>query len=135
MRQITEIIIHCSATPEGKDVRAADIDRWHKQQGWECIGYHYVITLDGTIEHGRPEEQIGAHAQGHNQRSIGVCYIGGLAKDGKTAKDTRTAAQRLALQSLVTRLKAKYPQADVFGHNEVAHKDCPCFPARKEYGT
>lgn len=133
MRKITEIIIHCSATPEGKDFRASDIDKWHKANGWKGIGYHYVVCLDGTIEHGRAEEEIGAHASGHNQQSIGVCYIGGLAKDGKTSKDTRTDEQKLALQSLVTRLKGKYPQADVFGHNEVAHKDCPCFPARKEY--
>lgn len=80
MRTINQIIIHCSATPEGRDYTAADIDRWHRQRGFHGIGYHYVIRLDGTIEHGRPVEQIGAHCKGHNATTIGVCYIGGLRK-------------------------------------------------------
>lgn len=133
MREIKEIIIHCSATPEGKDFRASDIDKWHKSRGWQCIGYHYVVCLDGTIELGRAEEKVGAHTSGHNSNSIGVCYIGGVASDGKTPKDTRTTLQKLSLQSLIRRLRDKYPHAVVFGHNEVANKACPCFNARKEY--
>lgn len=133
MREIKEIIIHCSATPEGKNFHVEDIDKWHKERGWNGCGYHYVVALDGTVEVGRHEKEIGAHTQGHNQRSIGVCYIGGLAQDGKTAKDTRTEAQKRAMLNLISMLKAKYPNVDVYGHNEVTAKACPCFNARNEY--
>lgn len=132
MREIKEVIIHCSATIEGNDYHIEDIDRWHKQQGWEKVGYHYVVTLDGTIEVGRHEREVGAHAKWHNNRSIGICYIGGLDKDGKP-KDTRTEEQKIAMRNLVAMLRAKYPNVDVYGHHEIAMKDCPCFNARKEY--
>ena len=91
MREIKSIILHCSATPEGKDFTVADITRWHKERGFRTIGYHYVVYRDGTVHKGRPVEQIGAHCEGHNKNSIGVCYIGGLMADEKTPKDTRTA--------------------------------------------
>lgn len=132
MREITEIIIHCSATKEGHPFFAADIDRWHKAQGWSGIGYHYVIDIDGKVETGRAEHQTGAHTKGHNANSIGICYIGGLDRDGKP-KDTRTPEQRKSLAELVARLKAKYPKATVHGHNEFANKACPCFNVRKEF--
>ena len=126
MRYIHEIIVHCSATPEGKNYHAKDIDKWHKAKGWKCIGYHYVIDIDGTIEFGRPVEQIGAHTVGHNAYSIGICYIGGLDKKGN-AKDTRTAEQKKALYELLYELKLKYPKARIGCHNEFASKACPCF--------
>ena len=99
MRTIKELIVHCSATPEGKDFTVADIDHWHKARGFRCIGYHYVVYRDGSIHKGRPDSDIGAHCQGHNATSIGICYIGGCAVDGKTPKDTRTDAQKAALLS------------------------------------
>lgn len=133
MRKIDEIIIHCSATAEGKDFNAADIDRWHKQRGFKKIGYHYVIKLDGTIEKGRGVEEIGAHCLNHNKNSIGICYIGGLASDGKTPKDTRTTEQKKALWKLIVELLIKYPNATIHGHREFANKACPCFDAQKEY--
>lgn len=132
MRHINEIIIHCSATPEGRDVTVADIDRWHKQNGWKGIGYHYVIYRDGSRHDGRPVEQIGAHCTGHNANSIGVCYIGGVTADGKTPKDTRTPAQRIALRKLVEELRAKYPGATIHGHREFARKACPSFDVQTE---
>lgn len=104
MRTINEIIVHCSATPEGRSFNVTDIDRWHRQRGFSCIGYHYVVLLDGVIERGRPEEVVGAHCKGHNRRSIGVCYIGGLDSNNEP-KDTRTAAQRHALLRLMRELK------------------------------
>jgi len=131
MRTINEIIIHCSATPEGRNVTVEDIDKWHKQRGFRCIGYHYVIYLDGSIHAGRPESQIGAHCLGHNAHSIGVCYIGGVAKDGKTPKDTRTAAQKESLIKLIKDLKKKYPKATIHGHREYANKACPSFDVQK----
>jgi len=140
-RKITEIIIHCSATREGKDFTAADISRWHKARGFGAsyggrtyhIGYHYVIDLDGTVETGRPEELTGAHCKGHNAHSIGVCYIGGLDADGKTAKDTRTLAQKSAMACLMIQLRNKYPTASIHGHRDFAAKACPSFDATEEY--
>lgn len=133
MRKITEIIVHCSATPEGKDFSVDDITRWHKQRGFRTIGYHHVVYRDGSVHPGRPEDEIGAHCTGHNACSIGVCYIGGVAADGKTAKDTRTPEQRKALLMLLRRLRAKYPNAKIHGHRDFAAKACPSFDATKEY--
>ena len=136
MRTIKYIILHCSATREGKPFTAADIDRWHRARGWNGIGYHYVVRLDGTVENGRPEAQIGAHCAGVNATSIGVCYVGGLAADGLTPKDTRTPQQRVALLALLKRLKAKYPRARILGHNHFNKgKACPCFDAAREYAS
>lgn len=133
MRTINEIIVHCSATQEGKDFTIADIDRWHRQRGFTKIGYHYVIYRDGTIHVGRNESEVGAHCLGHNQNSIGICYIGGLSSDGKTPKDTRTDAQKKALTTLLQALKKKYPSASIHGHRDFAKKACPSFDATKEY--
>ena len=133
MRKITEIIVHCSATPEGQNFTVEDIDRWHKQKGWQGIGYHYVIYLDGSVHKGRNEEVIGAHCLGHNAYSIGVCYIGGLDKWTKAHKDTRTDAQKQALIDLLKSLKEKYPNAIIYGHRDFSKKDCPCFDAKNEY--
>lgn len=133
MRVINEIIVHCTATPEGKDYTVADIDKWHKARGWKGIGYHYVIYRDGSIHQGRPETKIGAHCQGHNDNSIGVVYVGGLASNGKTPKDTRTDAQKKSLENLLKQLKQKYPKATIHGHRDFAAKACPSFDATKEY--
>lgn len=132
MRKITEIIVHCADTPEGRDDKAADIDRWHKQRGFYCIGYHYVIDLDGTIEAGRDVEKAGAHAQGHNANSLGVCYVGGADKDMKP-KDTRTDAQKQSLVLLLKYLRQRYPDAKILGHRDVSKKTCPSFDAKTEY--
>ena len=133
MRRITEIIVHCSATPEGRPHTVGEIRAWHKQRGFKDIGYHYVIYLDGSIHAGRDESVIGAHCTGHNRYSIGVCYIGGMTKDMKAAKDTRTEAQKKSLLQLLRQLKKKYPQAKIYGHRDFAAKACPSFDARKEY--
>ncbi len=132
MRKINRIIIHCSATPEGKDYTVQQIDQWHSQRGFRCIGYHFVIYRDGSVHEGRPIEQVGAHCKGYNANSIGICYIGGCAADGKTPKDTRTEAQRAALIRLVADLKARYPRATVHGHNEFANKACPSFIVKND---
>ena len=139
-RTIKEIIIHCSATPEGKDFTVYDIRKWHKQQGWSDIGYHYVIYRNGHVELGRDVDIIGAHCINHNAYSIGVCYIGGvenrpgvdMAK--QKAKDTRTLAQKAALLSLLTELKTMYPGAKIVSHHDYEpRKDCPSFDATREY--
>ena len=132
-RNITKIIIHCSATPEGEDKTVADIRKDHKAQGWSDIGYHYVVYRNGHVEPGRDVDIIGAHCDGHNTHSIGVVYVGGLAKDGKTAKDTRTEEQKAAMLCLLMDLKKIYPKARIHGHRDFARKDCPCFDAAREY--
>ena len=131
MRQIDEIIIHCSATEAGSDYGAADIDRWHRQRGFRCIGYHYVVRIDGTVEKGRGDDEVGAHCKGHNRHSLGVCYIGGL-RDGHPA-DTRTPAQRQALTQLLKALTTRHPNAHIHGHRDFAPKACPCFDAAAGY--
>jgi len=133
-RKITEAIIHCAATKEGKDFTVKDIDRWHRQMGWDGCGYHYVVRLDGTIEKGRDMERVGAHCKGHNKQSVGICYIGGLKANGQPA-DTRTDAQKAALLALLKRLKAQYPALKVYGHRDFCNKACPCFDAREEYSS
>lgn len=124
-----EVILHCSATPEGKDFTVEDIDRWHKERNFSMIGYHYVIYRDGTIVRGRPDDAIGAHCTNKNRNTIGVCYIGGLTEDGKQAKDTRTPEQRESMKLLVKYLMELYdiPLGAVHCHNEYAKKDCPSF--------
>ena len=133
MRKINEIIVHCAATREGRDFTVEDITRWHKARGFATIGYHYVIYRDGSIHEGRPLEQIGAHCVGHNKHSIGICYIGGCASDGKTPKDTRTPEQKEALLALLRHLKARFPNATIHGHREFAAKACPSYDAFREY--
>ena len=128
------LIVHCSATPEGRDVKTETIRDWHVNGNhWKDIGYHYVVELDGSIHKGRDENVIGAHCSGQNANSIGICYIGGVAKDGKTPKDTRTDAQKRSLLELLKKLKAKYPNATIHGHREFAAKACPSFDAKYEY--
>ena len=133
MRNINKIIIHCSATPEGKNFTVKQIDACHRQRGFNGIGYHFVIYLDGSVHVGRALAKAGAHCKGYNAHSIGVCYIGGVASDGKTPKDTRTDAQKASLVKLITELRQQFRNASVHGHREFANKACPCFDARKEY--
>ena len=132
-RRINEIIVHCTATPEGRDYTVADIRQMHKAQGWVDIGYHYLIYRDGSIHEGRNVDMAGAHCQGHNAQSIGVCYVGGVARDGKTPKDTRTQAQKDALIHLLMQLVCLYPDATIRGHRDFAAKACPSFDATREY--
>ena len=133
MRTIKKIIVHCADTSEGRDVRAAEIKRWHtKERGWNDIGYHYVIALDGTIEPGRPIEVAGAHCTGHNADSIGICYVGGCDKSMKP-KDTRTPEQKASLITLLKYLVTKYPGAKIYGHRDFSSKACPSFDAKTEY--
>ena len=128
MRDINKIILHCSATQEGKDFNVEDIREWHLQRGFTDVGYHYVIKLDGTIQDGRNIRSIGAHCKGQNYGSIGICYIGGLDKEGK-GKDTRTKEQKESLFNLIDDLLIAYDLTieDVYCHYQFAKKLCPCF--------
>jgi len=128
MREINEIIVHCSDTPAGRHTTVEEIRQWHLDRGWSDIGYHFVIYLDGTVHEGRPVERIGSHCKGHNKFSIGVCYIG-----GKDNVDTRTEEQREAMVDLLVYLKTTYPKARIYGHRDFSEKYCPSFDATKEY--
>lgn len=127
MRKINEIILHCAATPEGKDFTVGQIKQWHLARGFNDIGYHYVIYRDGSIHAGRNIEVAGAHTTGHNSNSIGICYIGGCDASGKHPKDTRTSEQRFALFKLVRNLMKQYNLNinQIKGHCEYANKACP----------
>jgi len=136
MRKINKIILHCSATPEGREHDVADIRRWHLKRGFNDIGYHYLIHIDGTVEEGRPLNKQGAHCSGQNRGSIGICYVGGMSKDMKKAKDTRTQAQKDSLINLMHELIYKYNKdITIHGHNEYANKACPSFNVQEEYAN
>ena len=125
MRTITLIVIHCSAVRPDQTSSAKDIEKWHKDRKFKCIGYHYVIRRNGEIEPGRPEWQIGAHCVNHNRHSIGVCYEGGLDIRGQPA-DTRTAEQKAAMRRLLEELHQRYPRALIVGHRDLnPAKKCP----------
>ena len=134
MREIDKIIVHCTATPAGRDHTAAEIGNWHRARGFDGIGYHYLVRTDGTVEPGREESRAGAHCRGYNARSIGVAYVGGIGSGGLPA-DTRTPAQRAALLRLLAALRARYPAAKIHGHRDFAAKACPCFDATLEYAS
>lgn len=134
-RVIEEIIVHCSATRPGQGFTADDVRLWHtRERGFSDIGYHFVVETDGTVSEGRPLDRAGAHCLGHNARSIGVCYMGGIGADGKPA-DTRTEAQRRALEGLLASLAASFPGARIRSHRDFARKACPCFDATAEYAA
>ena len=136
MRKINKIIIHCSATPQNRKVSVNTIRKWHLQRGFNDIGYHYVIHLDGKISVGRPIEKVGAHCAYENRGSIGICYVGGMTKDMRNPKDTRTQAQKDSLIKLMHELIYKYNKdMTIHGHNEYANKACPCFDVQKEYAN
>lgn len=132
LNSVKYIVIHCTDTPAGRDVSAAQVDAWHKERGWEGIGYHYLVRLDGTVEQGRPLTKVGAHVYGYNRVSVGVCYVGGRDRQGRCA-DTRTPEQVAALRQLVSQLKERFPAAKVVGHRDLCRvKECPCFNVATE---
>ena len=144
MRNIDSIIVHCSATKAGQDFTATDIDRWHRERGFNGIGYHYVIRLDGKLEKGRDVALAGAHCKGWNERSVGICYIGGLDENGRPT-DTRTNAQKRVLYQIIMDLQREYNILQVLGHRDTSPdlngdgviepyeyvKACPCFDVKE----
>ena len=127
------LVVHCSATPASMDIGVAEIDRWHKQKGWAGCGYHFVIRRDGTIEKGRAIDVPGAHAEGYNTRSLGICLVGGLAANGRADENNFTAIQMAMLRSKLNELKAgDYREAEIVGHRDLpgVKKACPSFDVR-----
>lgn len=139
------LVIHCTATPEGRDVTSDEIRRWHTDpvskggRGWKQVGYTDLIHLDGTVERlvANNEDanvdpwEITNGAKGYNTVSRHIVYAGGLASDGKTAKDTRTGEQKEALKQYVLDFRKRFPDVRIIGHNEIAAKACPSFDVQE----
>lgn len=119
-RESTElIVVHCSATSPNADIGVPEITRWHKQRGFDTVGYHYVIRRTGRLETGRRESEIGAHVRGHNSNSIGVCLAGGVDIRGKP-ENNFTPEQFATLETLLQQLKGRYPDARILGHRDLS---------------
>lgn len=125
-RKITRLIIHCTATPDGREHTIDDITRWHKARGFNEIGYHYVIYIDGSLRLGRALDKMGAHTLNLNANSIGLCYVGGT-DNRQLPKDTRNTLQLRTMAEFVHDTIKTYPDIIVSGHNQHANKACPSF--------
>lgn len=151
MAKLKYLVLHCTATPEGREVSSNDIRAWHTNpvskggRGWKQVGYTDLIHLNGEIERlvDNNEDanvdpwEITNGAKGYNSISRHVVYVGGVVADGETAKDTRTKAQLVAMEGYVKEFHRKHPNVRIIGHNEVAAKDCPSFDVQvwlKEIG-
>lgn len=131
-QDVEYIVTHCSDTKWDHDVDADDIRDWHIAKGWSDIGYHFVIRLDGTIETGRSLATEGAHARGYNDRSVGVCLVGGKGLDGLPSSDYNML-QMESWTKLCETLEKIFPKALMVGHNDLTDvKTCPNFDV-KEY--
>lgn len=127
------IAVHCSATPPTMDVGAAEIDRWHRQRGFLKIGYHFVIRRNGQVEKGRATNEVGAHIEGHNSESIGICLVGGVdASKLQKPQNNFTPEQFAALDKLLRELRPTYPTAVIQGHRDFPNvaKACPSFDVK-----
>lgn len=135
-KETNYLVVHCSATENKPEYNWKTIDRWHRQQGWLGIGYHFVIRTDGTIEKGRDLEAIGSHVKGHNDDSVGICLIGGVDSRGKSV-DNFTDEQLQSLRELLDYLLSIYVDSTVLGHRDfpAVAKDCPCFDVKSWYGV
>ncbi len=144
MGKLRYLVIHCTATPEGREVSQADIRQWHtspppKGRGWKQVGYTDMIHLDGKTERMVPNNEdawvdpweVTNGAKGYNSVSRHLVYVGGLASDAKTSKDTRTAAQLKTMTAYVRSFHQRFPDVEIVGHNQLAAKDCPCFDVQK----
>lgn len=146
-RQVNQIVIHCSASPENVDYSFEQCIKDHKARGFKKCGYHRFISKDGTIHIGRHFDEIGAHAgSGQNSKSIGICYEGGLDSN-KKAKDTRTVAQKESILKCILEAVNYGHITSIVGHRDLSPdldkdgivephewiKMCPCFNAIPEY--
>lgn len=129
---ITHLTIHCAATPEGRDVKTETVTAWDKAKFGQT-SYHWVIELNGAMTRTLQDDQRGAHTGGHNTGNIGICYIGGMDKAMKKAKDTRTDAQKASLRTLIRTYQERYPGIKILGHRDWpgVKKDCPSFDVGK----
>lgn len=111
-----EVILHHA---EASSATVWDINQWHLDNGWVGIGYHYYIRKDGSIYRGRPEWAVGAHATGHNDRSIGICC------EGAYMTETMPAAQLASLKALLRDIMGRYGTMPLKRHRDVNATSCP----------
>lgn len=111
-----EVILHHA---EASSATVWDINDWHLSNGWVGIGYHYYIRKDGSIYRGRPEWAVGAHATGHNDRSIGICC------EGAYMTETMPAAQLASLKALLRDIMGRYGTLALKRHRDVNATSCP----------
>lgn len=125
------IAVHCSATPPEMNIGADKIREWHTAKGWSDIGYHRVIKRNGTVENGRSLGQQGAHVNGYNAQSIGVCLVGGVSKNGQVEANF-TDEQYDSLERVLDALLSQFPGAAVQGHRDFpnVNKACPSFDVK-----
>lgn len=122
-------VIHMTETPPEMDIGVKTVDSWHRQRGFDSVGYHFIVRKDGSVELGRPLTTVGAHTRGKNKNSVGICYVGGW--DGK---DDRTCEQKQSIIAILMYLRVVLPKGLIVrGHNDFSDKTCPNFNARKEY--
>lgn len=125
------IVIHCAFTKPEMDIGAKEIDQWHRDRGFEKIGYQDVIRRNGQVEVGRDSDEVGAHVQGFNSESVGICMVGGMDKKNRP-ENNFTEDQFKSLRRLVKFYMTKYPKAMVVGHYELdPKKPCPCFDVQE----
>jgi N-acetyl-anhydromuramyl-L-alanine amidase AmpD len=133
-KKTDSIIIHCAATKASMDIGYDEIRKWHvDQNGWDDVGYHFIIRRNGKLEKARPEGYSGAHAPSHNSRSIGICLVGGMADDGGP-ENNFTLEQFLTLKDLVNMIMDKYSDiTEVLGHCDVQENkpNCPGFNVKE----
>jgi len=134
MRKIDTIVVHCTATLPGQSVDIEDVRRWHVDgNGWSDVGYHALITADGTLQFGRPISRMGAGVAGHNKTTLHVAYVGGLDDDGQPA-DTITTKQANALHGYVAGVVTVLGPMAVKGHNDFTDaKACPSFKVHEKF--
>ena len=129
---IKYIVVHCSATRPSQDIGARTINAWHKERGFDKIGYHYVIKRNGNVELGRDEQSQGAHALGYNHNSLGICLVGGSQEEDHTkAENNFTDDQWNSFGYLIDQLEDKYLGVKIIGHNEISKKECPAFDVQE----
>jgi N-acetylmuramoyl-L-alanine amidase len=130
---IHNLVVHCSASKPKLFVDASVIDRWHRERGFLKIGYHYVILRDGTVQKGRKDSEVGAHVEGYNTGSLGICLVGGLNDSTGKSENNFTKEQFASLSALLFKLSLEHPGATVLGHRDFpnVHKDCPCFDTKE----
>lgn len=135
MRNITHLVVHCTATPQSATVES--IKRyWKEEKGWKSPGYHFMIDPKGTVHNLLDIADISNGVKGHNASIINICYIGGVDGSNKPL-DNRTPAQKAALISKLKELKKRFPSAIIQGHRDFAgvSKACPSFDAKREYAN
>lgn len=125
------IVVHCADTKADMDIGKKEIDQWHKARGWKGIGYHDVIRRDGTLEFGRGKDDVGAHVEGYNTTSVGICLVGGKGEDGEP-ENNFTPEQFKTLERVLDFYKIQHPSAAIVGHRDLnPHKACPCFDVKQ----